>query len=154
MDTFFQQLINGLTIGAIYALIALGYTMVYGILQLINFAHGDVYMIGAFAGFFLARCARLRRRAVAASGLARGARRLDDRCGAWSASSIERFAYRPVRNYARMTTLITAIGVSLLLENLGGQCIFGATPRSFPQLLPNETYTLVWQMPPSRSRSS
>ena len=55
MDTFVQQLINGLTIGSIYALIALGYTMVYGILRLINFAHGDIYMLGAYAGFFIAR---------------------------------------------------------------------------------------------------
>src|SRR5215204_4656886 len=107
MDTFVQQLINGLTIGSIYALIALGYTMVYGILRLINFAHGDIYMVGAYAGFFLA----------AALGMA-----------------IERFAYRPVRKYSKMTTLITAIGMSLLIEYVF-IFLFLPTPRSFPTLL-------------------
>lgn len=139
MDTFVQQLINGLTIGSIYALIALGYTMVYGILRLINFAHGDIYMVGAYAGYLLAVylgfeaspsifgfiVVLLGSMAIAAAiGVA-----------------IERFAYRPVRKYSKMTTLITAIGISLLIEYLF-VFIFSGTPRSFPQLLQNENYPL------------
>ena len=110
MDTFVQQLINGLNIGAIYALIALGYTMVYGILRLINFAHGDIYMVGAFAGYFI--CAETRiagRRGAALLFVLIGSMVVAALVG----MAIERFAYRPVRKYARMTTLITAIGVSL-----------------------------------------
>src|ERR687890_228820 len=137
MDTFVQQLINGLNIGAIYALIALGYTMVYGILRLINFAHGDIYMVGAFAGYFISLKLGL---GPSWGGL------LFVLVGSMVVAAIfgmviERFAYRPVRKYARMTTLITAIGVSLLLENLG-VVIFGGAPRSFPELLQNETYQL------------
>ena len=139
MDTFVQQLINGLTIGSIYALIALGYTMVYGILRLINFAHGDIYMLGAFVGFFLARGLGLAG-APSLPGLALvlGGSMV---AAALTGLIIERFAYRPLRKYSRMTTLITAIGVSLLLENLG-VVLFGAAPRSFPELLENENYQL------------
>jgi branched-chain amino acid transport system permease protein len=139
MDTFVQQLINGLTIGSIYALIALGYTMVYGILRLINFAHGDIYMLGAYVGYFLAHWLGFASEpsvvglAVVLLGSMAAAALLG--------MAIERFAYRPVRKYARMTTLITAIGMSLLLENLG-VVIFGGTPRAFPELLRNETYRL------------
>jgi branched-chain amino acid transport system permease protein len=153
MSTFLQQLINGVSLGAIYSLIALGYTMVYGVLKLINFAHGDVYMVGAFMGYYMA------------NGLgARGAQMLGQSAdgliargllgsGAMEPSLItalvvmllamaicavlgiiiERFAYRPVRKYSRLTALITAIGVSLLLEN-GGQVVFGADPKFFPEL--------------------
>jgi branched-chain amino acid transport system permease protein len=133
MDTFVQQLINGLNIGAIYALIALGYTMVYGILRLINFAHGDIYMVGAFAGYFIALKLGL---GPSWGGL------LFVLIGSMVVAAIfgmviERFAYRPVRKYARMTTLITAIGVSLLLENLF-VAWFGGQGRGFPQLL-NDT---------------
>src|SRR5438552_12387585 len=111
MDTFVQQLINGLTIGSIYALIALGYTMVYGILRLINFAHGDIYMAGAFAGYFLARSLGF---AGHASFAALAAILLASMlAAALLGVVIERFAYRPVRKYSRMTTLITAIGLSL-----------------------------------------
>ena len=140
VDTFLQQLINGLSLGAIYALIALGYTMVYGVLRLINFAHGDVYMLGAFAGYYLANALEPRRQPVDSRR-----HRRDDRAR-WrsapaSASLIERFAYRPVRHHSRLTSLITAIGVSLLLE-YGGQVVFGATPRFFPQMIRSETYSL------------
>ncbi len=139
MDTFVQQLINGLTVGSIYALIALGYTMVYGILRLINFAHGDVYMIGAFAGFFLAHWLGF---AAEPSIVGLGVTLVGSMAvAALIGMAIERFAYRPVRKYARMTTLITAIGVSLLIENLG-VVIFGNAPRAFPGLLENQTYRL------------
>jgi branched-chain amino acid transport system permease protein len=149
MDTFVQQLINGLTIGSIYALIALGYTMVYGILRLINFAHGDIYMLGAFSGYFLARWLGF---AQEPSLLGLGVTLLGAMIiAALIGMAIERFAYRPVRRYARMTTLITAIGVSLLLENLG-VVIFGGAPRSFPELLQNETYTLFGNAAISKSQ--
>jgi branched-chain amino acid transport system permease protein len=132
MDTFVQQLINGLTIGFIYALIALGYTMVYGILRLINFAHGDIYMVGAFAGYFLATKLGIvvEPSLLGLGGVLIGAMIMAAIVGV----IIERFAYRPVRKYSRMTTLITAIGVSLFIEYLF-VAIFGNTPRSFPQLL-------------------
>ena len=136
MDTFVQQLINGLNVGAIYALIALGYTMVYGILRLINFAHGDVYMVGAFAGYYLALTFALAAHPsmlsltfVLVGGMI---------VAAVVGMIIERFAYRPVRKYSRMTTLIMAIGVSLLIENLFVARI-GAAPRAFPDFLGSQS---------------
>ncbi len=139
MDTFVQQLINGLTIGSIYALIALGYTMVYGILRLINFAHGDIYMVGAYAGFMIAVALGFSAE-PSAFGFAVtliGAMAIAAAIG----MAIERFAYRPVRKYSKMTTLITAIGMSLLIEYLF-IFFFSPTPRSFPQLLPVSSVTL------------
>ncbi len=139
MDTFVQQLINGLTVGSIYALIALGYTMVYGILRLINFAHGDIYMVGAYAGFILAAQLGF----ASNPGVFSLAVTLIGSMviAALIGMAIERFAYRPVRKYSRMTTLITAIGMSLFLENLF-VVIFDPTPRAFPQLMQNQNYTL------------
>jgi branched-chain amino acid transport system permease protein len=139
LDTFLQQLINGVSLGAIYALIALGYTMVYGVLRLINFAHGDVYMLGAFAGYYLANALNLD-----ANPSVFGA--IVVTMGAMAACAlvgvvIERFAYRPVRQHSRLSALITAIGVSLLLE-YGGQVVFGATPRFFPQMIRSEVYSV------------
>jgi branched-chain amino acid transport system permease protein len=139
MDTFVQQLINALTIGSIYALIALGYTMVYGILRLINFAHGDIYMVGAYAGFMLATALGFAAN-PSALGFAVtlvGAMAIAAALG----MAIERFAYRPVRKHSKMTTLITAIGMSLLIEYLF-IFFFTPTPRSFPQLITNENYQL------------
>jgi branched-chain amino acid transport system permease protein len=149
MDTFVQQLINGLTVGAIYALIALGYTMVYGILRLINFAHGDIYMAGAYAGFFIATGFGF---AASPSVFAF----IVTLVGAMIIAAIigmiiERFAYRPVRKYSRMTTLITAIGVSLFIENLF-VFLFTNTPRAFPQLLTNSTYPLFGNAAISKSQ--
>src|SRR5437660_5487544 len=149
MDTFVQQIINGLTIGAIYALIALGYTMVYGILRLINFAHGDIYMVGAFVGYFLAF----------QMGFAAGPSLLGLTvvligsmiAAALVGMAIERFAYRPVRKYSRMTTLITAIGVSLLIENLF-VARYGGMGRGFPQLLNDRTYQLFGNAAISKSQ--
>src|SRR5829696_5840860 len=132
MDTFVQQLINGLTIGSIYALIALGYTMVYGILRLINFAHGDIYMFGAYAGFMLATSLGF---AANPSAFGFGVTLIGSMAiAAAIGMAIERFAYRPVRKYSKMTTLITAIGMSLLIEYLF-VFFFSPTPRSFPFLL-------------------
>jgi len=139
VQTFLQQIINGLSLGAIYALIALGYTMVYGVLRLINFAHGDVYMLGAFAGYFLANALQLDANpsVLWAIVVTIGAMAI---CAAIGIL-IERLAYRPVRHHSRLTALITAIGVSLLLE-YGGQVVFGATPRFFPQMIRSQTYVV------------
>src|SRR4051812_31776420 len=140
MDTIFQQLINGLSLGAIYALIALGYTMVYGVLRLINFAHGDVYMLGAFAGYYLATALSLDAEPSILGTIAVtiGAMAICALIGV----AIERLAYRPVRHHSRLTSLITAIGVSLLLE-YGGQVVFGAAPRFFPQMIRARTFAFA-----------
>jgi len=129
-----QQLINGLALGAIYALIALGYTMVYGVLRFINFAHSDVFMVGAFSGYFLGKY-------VPQGSMWGGTLVL---LGAMAICAvlgvvIEKLAYRPLRGRSTLTALITAIGVSLLLQNLG-QRIFGANPRSFPALFPQHHF--------------
>src|SRR5688572_22388052 len=116
MTTFLQQLLNGLSLGSIYALIALGYTMVYGVLRLINFAHGDVYMVGAFVGLSLSS-----RFGFAFAGSVPGFAVvfvLTLVISAILGMLIERLAYRPLRTAPRITALITAIGVSLLLEAL------------------------------------
>jgi branched-chain amino acid transport system permease protein len=129
---FFQQLLNGLSLGAIYALIALGYTLVYGTLQLINFAHGEVYMMGAFAALYIARYT-----GVADNPTLPGAAMVA--IGAMVSCAIlgmtiERLAYRPLRRSTRLNMLITAIGMSLLLQNIALLC-FGAL-QDFPSLLP------------------
>lgn len=129
MTELLQQLINGLALGAIYALIALGYTMVYGVLRFINFAHSDVFTVGAFAGYFLARW--LPGGPMTGILVLLGAMVVCACLG----MLIEKLAYRPLRGRSTLTVLITAIGVSLLLQNLG-QRIFGANPRSFPALFP------------------
>ncbi len=134
MTELLQQLINGLALGSILALIALGYTMVYGILRFINFAHGDVFMLGAFAGFYLApRIALVVPLPSLIGGLAVMVIAMV-LCAALGVV-IERFAYRPLRRQPKLTMLITAIGVSLFLENTG-QFVFGAAPKKFPQILP------------------
>ncbi len=127
VQALLQQLINGIQIGSVYALIAVGYTMVYGVLRFINFAHGDVYMLGGYFGFFavtklLASQAPLLQGICALAICMLGC--------AIIGVLIERAAYKPVRKSGRLTALITAIGVSLLLEN-GSQAIFGATPRAY-----------------------
>jgi branched-chain amino acid transport system permease protein len=137
---FLQHLVNGISVGTIYALIALGYTMVYGVLKLINFAHGDVYMVGAFVGFYLANAMGVEQNPTIAKAIVVfvGSMAI---CGALGVA-IERFAYRPLRHRPRLTSLITAIGVSLLLEfgfqlpsipHLGIPFPPGPTPRFFPQ---------------------
>lgn len=137
MTEFAQQLINGLSLGAIYALIALGYTMVYGVLRFINFAHSDVFMVGSFTGFYIGRGMPKESFATGFLALA-GAMVVCAVLGV----TIERLAYRPLRNRSKLTVLITAIGVSLLLENLG-QFIFGAAPKAFPTLFPVHTFKLA-----------
>src|SRR6185503_1103810 len=134
MTEFLQQLINGLAFGSILALIALGYTMVYGILRFINFAHGDVFMLGSFVGFYIApKIARLM--PMPSIGAALVVLVISMLVCAALGVVIERFAYRPLRRQPKLTMLITAIGVSLFLEYTG-QLVFGAAPKKFPQLLP------------------
>jgi len=131
MIDFFQHVINGLSLGSIYALIALGYTMVYGVLRLINFAHSEVYMMGAFIGYYTSRMFQLDQNPsfmnlllvmiVAMAGCA------------VIGFVIERFAYRPLRGASGINALITAVGVSLFLQ-FSGQLGFGADPKFYPQI--------------------
>lgn len=142
MEDFIQHLINGLNLGAIYALIALGYTMVYGVLELINFAHSEVYMVGAFASYYAARLGHLESKPGVVSFLI---------CLVVSmvvcsllGLTIERLAYRPLRNAPKLNVLITAIGVSLFLQ-FSGQAVFGADPKVFPQVL-EDASLFQWDM--------
>lgn len=124
---FIQQLINGLSLGSIYALIALGYTMVYGIVKLINFAHGDIMMIGAYAGYFV-----LMSMGATVPGFALALMVAMVFCGVMGVL-IERLAYRPLRNAPRLNSLITAIAVELILQNLMRVLPFvGPDPKQFP----------------------
>ncbi|WP_038073810.1 branched-chain amino acid ABC transporter permease [Treponema sp. C6A8] len=126
---FLQQLINGLSLGSIYALIALGYTMVYGIVKLINFAHGDVMMLGAYAGYFV-----LRAMGANVAGMTCAFLAAMIFCGLFSLV-IERFAYRPLRNAPRLNSLITAIAVELILQNVMRVLPFvGPNPRQYPTM--------------------
>jgi branched-chain amino acid transport system permease protein len=131
MGFFFQELVNGITTGALYALIALGFSMVYGVLKLLNFAHGDLYMVGAYIGFFVIQFfggaahlsipvpLLLAIMFVLAGGLVGGL-----------GVAIERFAYRPLRDAPRIAPLITAIGISFFLEN-AALLLFGAQYRIY-----------------------
>ena len=139
---FFQQTINGLGLGAIYALIALGYTMVYGVLRFINFAHSDVLMLGAFTAFYIAP----KIEKVFGSQSVLGCIMVFVVAAAICACigmTIERLAYRPLRNRPKLTVLITAIGVSLLIEYTAqNEKVIGASPQPFPQLLPEHAIHL------------
>ncbi|BCS81163.1 branched-chain amino acid ABC transporter permease [Anaerocellum diazotrophicum] len=132
MSTFIQQLINGITLGSVYALISLGYTMVYGIIKLINFAHGDIFMVGAYIAYLSVTYLKL--------GLIPSLIVSMGFCSILG-MLIEKFAYKPLRNSPRISALITAIGVSLLLENLM-QIIMGADSRVFPRLVAEKNYHL------------
>ncbi len=137
METFVQQIINGLVLGSVYALIALGYTMVYGIINLINFAHGDVLMVGALTSWTVVTV-------LAASGLPGWLLLLISLIAAIVVCSvlnftIEKVAYRPLRNAPRLAPLITAMGMSLLLQTLA-MIIWKPNFKPYPQLLPVEPY--------------
>ncbi|MEO6847528.1 MAG: branched-chain amino acid ABC transporter permease [Chthoniobacterales bacterium] len=134
MEIFLQQLVNGLSLGAIYALIALGYTLVYGVLRFINFAHGDVLMIGSYAGFYIALELSQQLGATISYQIAFLMLMGSMLVCAGIGVLIELLAYRPLRNHPKLTVLITSIGVSLLLS-YGGQILFGAQPRPFPELI-------------------
>jgi branched-chain amino acid transport system permease protein len=142
MDTFVQQLINGLTLGAVYAMVALGYTMVYGIIQLINFAHGEVVMIGAMVAFsvigaLLAADTGLPAWMVVFAG---GAAAIPV-CIAVS-YTMERVAYRPLRRAPRLAPLITAIGISIILQHLA-MMVWSRNPLAFPQILENRVFNVA-----------
>src|SRR5687767_13277718 len=146
METFFQNLLNGIAAGSIYALIALGYTMVYGILKLINFAHGDVFMVGAFMGYYGAIMAGKwmnpqGSEAESSFLLFAGIMLFSMTVCALLGFLNERIAYRPLRNSPRIASLITAIGVSFFLE-YGGQMVFGPDPKFFPRLLEKRIFNI------------
>ena len=141
---FIQQLINGLSLGAIYALIALGYTMVFGVLRFINFAHGDVFMLGAFGGLYVGpRVMSFFGSKPHYGGAAIVLAIAMLGCAALGII-IEKLCYRPLRERPKITVLITAIGVSLFLESFG-QYIFGANPQAFPTLIED----VAIDLPPS-----
>lgn len=142
MSEFVQHVVNGLSLGTMYALIALGYTMVYGVLKLINFAHSDVVMVGAFVGYFLGRVGAVRDHPAGAAMVFAVAMVVCALVG----FTVERLAYRPLRDRPRITSLITAIGVSLLLEN-GGQVFLSPDPRPFPELIANTEIFIVADVP-------
>lgn len=130
-----QNVINGLAQGSVYALVALGYTMVYGVLQFINFAHSDIFMLGAFAGLYIAGwLVGVHSPFYLFALVTLGAMVFCVLVGLL----VERVAYRPLRSAPRLNVLITAIGVSLFLENLG-QYVFGANPRVFPAVIPTKS---------------
>lgn len=135
MTRFLQTLVDSLTVGSLYGLIALGYTMVYGILQFINFAHSDVFMLGAWFSYTVAKKAGWTKEAPpvwSAPLVLLGTMGI---CGAIG-YAIERLAYRPLRKSPRLNVLITAIGVSLLIENVGQlPQAFGTQPQSMPSLI-------------------
>jgi branched-chain amino acid transport system permease protein len=137
MDTFIQQIINGLVLGSMYALVALGYTMVYGIINLINFAHGEVLMVGALTSWTVVVF-------LSDSGLPGWVLLLVSLAAAVLVCTtlnftIEKVAYRPLRNAPRLAPLITAMGVSLLLQTLA-MIIWKPTVKSYPILLPTEPF--------------
>jgi len=139
MDIFIQQLINGLTLGAVYAVVALGYTMVYGIIQLINFAHGDVVMVGAMVAFsVIVALAPLGLPPLVVVLVATG-------CAVSACMLIgyamERLAYRPLRGAPRLAPLITAIGVSIILQHLA-MMIWSRNPLAFPQVIKTQSYDI------------
>lgn len=142
LEVFLQQLVNGLTIGMIYALIALGYTIVYGIVQLINFAHGEVFMVGAYLGLLTYTLSASLGGGTGGTVLLLALIFFFAIFGtAFLGGTIERLAYRPLRKAPRLAPLITAIGISFLLQN-AVMLIFGPTDKSFPTLFPIKKYSL------------
>ncbi len=131
MDLLPQTLLNGLTLGSVYALIALGYSMVYGILKLLNFAHGDIYMIGAYIGYGVLLLANTPEGLLVPAALTIVLMLAAAMVGAGLVSvAVERFAYRPLRNAPRIAPLISALGVSFILQNLV-QITVGPRPLSY-----------------------
>src|SRR5689334_11978385 len=142
VDTFLQQLINGLTLGSVYAIVALGYTMVYGIIQLINFAHGEVVMIGAMVAYsvivaLVGAKVALPPLAIVMIGLVAAI----PVCMAVG-YTLERVAYRPLRRAPRLAPLITAIGLSIILQHLA-MIIWSRNPLPFPQIIATIPYHLT-----------
>lgn len=145
MTKLLQTLMDGVAVGSLYGLIALGYTMVYGILQFINFAHSDVFMVGAWVSYLVA--VRIGGQTAVEPSVLKALLALATAmlCCGTLGFTIERLAYRPLRQAPRLNVLITAIGVSLFIENLGQlKWLFGAMPQPMPRLLPDRVlYTLA-----------
>lgn len=134
MNTLVQQIVNGICQGSVYALIAIGYTMVYGIIKLINFAHCDIYMFGAYAGYFAVSVCRFGFSGTLVFAMVA--------CAALG-MLIERVAYKPLRNSPKVTLFITTMGVELLLQNLiKTNVLAGPNTKSFPEILPLTSYKL------------
>ncbi len=140
MDIFLQQLINGVTLGSVYAIVALGYTMVYGIVQLINFAHGEVVMIGAMVALSVISAlagSMLPPLVVVFAGIL---------CAVPACMAVgfimERVAYRPLRNAPRLAPLITAIGISIILQQVA-LMIWSRNPLGFPQIIKNPVFEIA-----------
>ncbi|MBR1579357.1 MAG: branched-chain amino acid ABC transporter permease [Selenomonadaceae bacterium] len=133
MHQLVQQLINGVSLGSIYALIALGYTMIYGIIKLINFAHGDIYMVGAYLGFFVVTQLHLSILPALLISMA---------ITACLGMIVERLAYKPLRHAPRISILITAIGVSFFLE-YATMYFVTPTPRTFPNVIDNVSFNVA-----------
>ena len=134
MYTLVQQIVNGICQGSVYALIAIGYTMVYGIIKLINFAHCDIYMFGAYAGYFAVSVCRFGFSGTLVFAMVA--------CAALG-MLIERVAYKPLRNSPKVTLFITTMGVELLLQNLiKTNVLAGPNTKSFPEILPLTSYKL------------
>lgn len=142
MDAFIQQLLNGLMTGSLYALVALGYTMVYGILRIINFAHGDVLMIGALVGLSVIRLLQATWPALPPVLVLLCATVVAMAFCAVLAVVIERVAYRRLRHAPRLAPLISGIGVSLLLQTIA-MLVWTRNPQMFPQLLPLEPIEIL-----------
>lgn len=141
MEIIIQQLINGLFLGSIYALMALGYTMVYGIIRLINFAHGEIYMIGSFIGYFLIH--RFNDLGIFSGAVGFFVSMLISMAiSALLGVLVEILAYKPLRGATRISALITAIGVSYLLQNLMIY-FFSPDTRPFPQAIARKLYTFA-----------
>ncbi|MHB0870302.1 MAG: branched-chain amino acid ABC transporter permease [Chloroflexota bacterium] len=145
METILQQVINGLTVGSMYALIALGYTMVYGVLLLLNFAHGDLFMVGSYLAIgvllFVGVSGGLG--AAAIGGVLLALFLVAGFLVAGLGVTIEKVAYRPLRNSTRLAPMLSALGVSLVLEN-GAMLVAGRAPRVFPgNVFPSQSYTLL-----------
>lgn len=141
MDIFLQQIINGLVLGSIYSLIALGYTMVYGVLGIINFAHGEVLMIGAFVALTVIKVLQFYFPGIPNLLILISALMVAAAVCALISRYIEIIAYRPLRNAPRLAPLISAIGMSILLQTLA-MIIWGRTPLNFPELLPAESIAI------------
>lgn len=132
MDQLLQVLFNGVVVGSIYALVALGYTMVYGIIKLINFAHGEFYMIGAFTGYYTVKLLNFPPfLALPMAMLVAGV----------VAVVVEKLVYRPIRDAGRIAALITALGVSLFFQYFG-QVTIGADPKAYPQIISDSSFRI------------
>ncbi len=143
MQEFIQHTLNGLSVGSVYALIALGYTMVYGILAMINFAHSEIYMMGAFGAYYAALIFGIDTPSPVNFSIGLLAALL---VSGLIGFLVEKFAYKPLRRSEKLNVLITAIGVSILFQ-FGGQIVFDANPKRFPTLIENVPVFTIYEIP-------